>query len=297
MSTMMKQVLPTRALITLDRSGVDLRGTYHKPADRLAETDLRASASGRTGVVFVNGLSAPRSGYGDTAVYWAESFAACGYPSFRIDLPGLGDTCGEIPLELLDFITRGEYASVIVTTVRELVDRFNLAGVVMVGNCAGAVTAVCAASEQNTCKGLIVMDPYFNFAKRITARVPGKLVSWSRKTVAGRVLRHVYDLARDLPRAIQKDKLPPSANRALLDRWKRAASRGMPILVLRSPGKEPGPGQFDYMKHAAALAGRKAKVEIKLLADADHSFAELAGRDAVRSHAEAWLRDFFPQPQ
>src|SRR6202034_2178754 len=56
------------------------------------------------GVLFLNPLSTPRALIGDTAVYWASSFAAQGYPSLRIDLPGLGDSYGELPKDLLTFI-------------------------------------------------------------------------------------------------------------------------------------------------------------------------------------------------
>jgi pimeloyl-ACP methyl ester carboxylesterase len=291
----MKQALQTRALITLDGADVKLRATYHKPSDRRHVTDLRESANGRIGVVFINALSTPRAGLGDSMVYWAEALADCGYPSFRFDLPGLGDTCGDIPMELLTFITKGGYASVFTDKLQELTESFNLSGVVIVGHCAGAVTALYSASEAKACKGLILMDPYFDFAKRVVAQLPSEFVSWSRRSKIGEVLRNSYDIARELPRAIRKDGLPPSANPALLDQWRQVASGGMPILVLRSPGKEPRAGQFDYMKHAVSLAGREARVAIKLLADADHSFANGIGRDAVRRQAEEWLSELFPQ--
>jgi pimeloyl-ACP methyl ester carboxylesterase len=291
---MMRQTLGSRALFTLSGSNVDLHGTYHMPTDSVAKTDFQATASGRIGILFVNALSTPRAGFADSAVHWAESFAACGYPAFRVDLPGLGDTFGAIPMELLTFITKGGYANIAIDKIKELIDRFSLAGIVIVGHCAGAVTALFAASEPKACKGLILMDPYFDFAKRVAAHAP-EIASWSRRSRLGEVLRDTYGLVRELPRAIRKDRLPPSANPALLDQWRRVASGGMPILVLRSPGKQPRTGQFDYMKHAVKLAGRKARVEIKLLGDADHSFANRTGRNAVRMQAEAWLSEYFPR--
>jgi pimeloyl-ACP methyl ester carboxylesterase len=293
---MMRQTLESRALFTLSGSNVDLHGTYHMPTDSVAETDLQATASGRIGILFVNALSTPRAGFADSAVHWAESFAACGYPSFRVDLPGLGDTFGAIPMELLTFITQGGYANIAIEKIKELIDRFSLAGIVIVGHCAGAVTALFAASELNVCKGLILMDPYFDFAKRVAAHAP-EIVSWSRRSRLGEVLRDTYGLARELPRALRKDRLPPSANPALLEHWRHVASRGVPILVFRSPGKQPRKGQFDYMEHAVTLAGRKARIEIRLIADADHSFANRGGRNGVRKHAEAWLNEYFPRTQ
>ena len=109
--TLMDQAIEGRELITLDGDGVFLRGTFHRPRARVPIQSQRWTRN-RIGVVFFNSLSLPRAATGDSAVYWAESFANCGYPSFRFDLPGLGDTAGDIPLELLNFINAGGYASI-----------------------------------------------------------------------------------------------------------------------------------------------------------------------------------------
>jgi pimeloyl-ACP methyl ester carboxylesterase len=102
-----------------------------------------------------------------------------------VDLPGLGDTFGAIPMELLTFITQGGYANIAIEKIKELIDRFSLAGIVIVGHCAGGVTALFAASELKVCKGLILMDPYFDFAKRVAAHAP-EIVSWSRRSRLGK---------------------------------------------------------------------------------------------------------------
>ncbi len=94
----MNQAIEGRELITLDGRGVLLRGTFHRPRGSSSDSEPGASTRNRIGIVFLNSLSLPRAATGDSAVYWAESFADCGYPSFRLDLPGLGDTAGDIPL-------------------------------------------------------------------------------------------------------------------------------------------------------------------------------------------------------
>jgi pimeloyl-ACP methyl ester carboxylesterase len=240
------------------------------------------------GVVILNALASPRSGFGDTAVYWAESFASIGYPCFRVDMPGLGDSRGDLPTELLPFITDGGYASLMELKLKELVQSFGLSGVIVMGHCAGGVTAIHAASENRACDGLILIDPYFNYPRRITRMLP-RIGVLSRKSKAFRVLRHTYDFARELPRALRRDRLPGSANRPLLRKWKRVASSGVPILILGSSGLKAGAGQFDYLDYALKLAGRKSAVTVEFIEEADHSFANLAGRDAARRHAERWL--------
>ena len=86
----MKQSIADRELVALDGDGVLMRGTYHKP---------RAAGGAAIrllpGIMFLNSLLTPRAAFGDTAVRWAESFARRGYPCFRFDLPGQGDSDGK----------------------------------------------------------------------------------------------------------------------------------------------------------------------------------------------------------
>src|ERR1700690_2549332 len=131
---MVNRAIETRELITVDVGGICVRGTYHKSH----EDGSGLGTANRIGVVFLNHGFLPRAAPGDSAVYWADSFASCGYPSFRFDLPGLGDSDGDIPAQMLDFINTGGYAPILSATVKELVERFNLSGVVTMGHCAGA---------------------------------------------------------------------------------------------------------------------------------------------------------------
>jgi pimeloyl-ACP methyl ester carboxylesterase len=161
---MMNNKAEMRELITLDADGIVVRGTYHK-ANGLDEA---TSPSKNPGVIFVNPLSTPRALIGDSAVYWATSFADRGYPAFRFDLPGLGDSFGAVPNDLLSFINEGGYAAVTRSKVKEIVRRFSLPGAVVYGHCAGATSAIYAASECKECKGLIITNPYFNAANLLT---------------------------------------------------------------------------------------------------------------------------------
>ena len=149
-------------------------------------------------MMFLNSLSIPRTATGDSAVYWADSLARGGYPVFRLDLPGLGDSCGEVPNELLDFINEGGFGSIASAKAKELVQRFDLAGVVIVGHCAGAITAIHAAAGCPECKGLILMDPYFHLQKANRPKVRQKLSDWARRSKLGGLFSNIYDLARDV---------------------------------------------------------------------------------------------------
>jgi pimeloyl-ACP methyl ester carboxylesterase len=298
----MTETLGTRELVTLDGLGVCLRGTYHKAYRQAAGSKTVLSERGRVGLLFLNSLSIPRASTGDSAVYWADSFAAVGYPSFRFDLPGLGDTCGVLPKDLLEFINAGGYAAIAAAKVKELVERYGLSGVVIVGHCAGVVTAVCAASSCKECKGLILMDPYFHLTKALRPRVRQLLSDWARRSRWGGGISDLYDRLRVVGQTIRKNPLPRNANFPLLAHWKRVASSGLPILLLKAPGlKSPGikprVGEFDYLEHVLALAGRKGRVVVELIEDTDHSFANCVGRAAVQKRAASWLDHHFPRPE
>ena len=143
----MKRVGGTREIIDVVAGATCLQGTYHHTPE--GSGSAGAHDSDRIGVVFLNSLVIPRSGRGDTAVYWADSFAKLGYPCFRIDLPGLGDSAGDLPPEVLEFVfgvNAGRYGPLVSSAVNTLVHRFGLSGVVVVGHCAGAVSALFAAA-------------------------------------------------------------------------------------------------------------------------------------------------------
>jgi alpha-beta hydrolase superfamily lysophospholipase len=249
--------------------------------------------------LFLNSLALPRAATGDSAVYWADSFARLGYPAFRFDLPGLGDSDGQTSTDLLDFINCGGFAPAAVGIAKELVERGGYSGVVMVGHCAGAVTANYAAAAYKKCKGMILLDPYFHLpvAKRPETRE--KLSDWARRSALGRPMSNLYDRLKHLRLFLRGRALPGNANTKLLSKWKELSAAGLPILVFTAPGikaqgSKPRVGEFDYLEYVSKLAGRKSDLVMKSIEDADHSFANRAGREAVRKEAEGWLASHFP---
>ncbi len=122
---------------------------------------------------------------------------------------------------------------------KELAARSGISGVVIVGHCAGSVTAVFAAAAGDECKGLILMDPYFHLplAKRPEARE--KLSDWVRRSTIGRMLSNLYDRAKVVRLFLRGPTPPSNANVALLGKWKQVAGTGLPILMFKAPGSRP----------------------------------------------------------
>jgi hypothetical protein len=146
------------------------------------------------------------------------------------------------------------------------VERFTLSGIVLVGHCAGTVSALHAGSVCQNVRGLVLLDPYFHLQK---ANPQGELM--------------------------RAQGLPGNANLPLIECWNQVTARGIPILVLTAPSFKKT-GEFDYLGYLQKASGTeyKGRVVVQPIADTPHSFAEGPGKDSVREHIEGWLGEYFP---
>jgi alpha-beta hydrolase superfamily lysophospholipase len=287
--------LDTRELVIFEGKdlGAGVQGTYHRAAQASS-----GKVQDRPAVLFLNSLSLPRAASGDSAVQWADSIAQSGYPTFRIDMPGLGDSAGHTSTDLLDNINAGKLAPVASAVVKEITQRYALPGVIIFGHCAGSVSALYAAAAVKECKGLILLDPYFHLPQAKRPAVREGLSDWARRSKIGRLLSYVYDRVKKLALLMRGTTPPGNANQPLLACWKQVATGGLPILLLRAPGikaqgSKPRVGEFDYIEHILKLAGRKSKVSAEFVEGADHSFANHQGREAAERHIGEWLSSHF----
>lgn len=295
----MNRTIETRELITIPVGDICLRGTYHRRDDKTSASQAGFERTDRIGVLFVNSGFLPRAASGDSPVYWADSFAKSGYPSFRFDLPGLGDSDGDVPTRFLDFVNTGGYAPLLSLIISELITRFSLWGIVIAGHCSGAVTALYTAAASKDCKGLVLIDPYFSIPRekpKIEIDVI-RLVSRSR---FGGYARRVYYFLRHTGLLLRRYRVPKDANLPLLRCWAQVASAGTPILILNSSawktsGLKPRIGQFDYFGYLQKLAGQRSRSVVHFIEDTNHSFANQGGQAAVRQLTEQWLNECFPR--
>lgn len=295
----MTETIETRELIVLGGVDAVIRGTYHKTCADIACAKQGLIDQDRIGLVFLTGMSMTRAANGDSAVYWADAFAMHGYPSIRLDLPGFGDSDGDPPAESLDFINRGGYSSAISAAIDELVGRFHLSGVVIVGHCTGTVSAIFAAAASRECRGLALMDPLFYLPPTKLSKFRRQLHTWVLRCHLDGLLTRLYDRSKEVFLLFRGNAPPENANFPLLRCWKKLASTGLPILILKASGRKTAGtktriGEFDYIPYVVELAGRKSQIAVKVADGAHHSFANRLGRVAVRQYTEQWLSAHFP---
>ena len=303
----MKSSIDTRSMITVEAAGgLHVRGTHH-PAQSPNEKD-------QTGVLFVSAGVTPRAALGDSAVQWADLLAKRGYPSFRFDLPGLGDSDGDLSSKEIDFdilVNEGVFGPIVSSIADQLVERFNLRSMIVIGHCAGAVTALYSAASNTRITGLILLDPYFNvplvsetqnvlvrsqlhIVGKLVPDQPGQSVLRDSAVKVLKLVRKIYYRLTPLRRLVRSKKLPASANLPLVRCWKQLASSGLPMLVLRSPFSTPKLGEFDYVRDLHPLSDSRSRISLKLVEGATHAFAERRAKDQVVNHAESWLSACFP---
>jgi hypothetical protein len=280
----MKEAIETRELIVLDGLDVITRGTYHKTCDDCSGVQPKLIKQGNVGVLFLNSPSPTRAAQGDSAVYWADSFAERGYPSFRLDLPGVGDSEGNSVTELHSSANPGEYAPIASVKIRELVARFNLEGVVIVEQCSTSISTLYAAACCPECRGLVLMDPCFNLS-----HVPESIIP---RHPIDRVSEGCRRLSRNIYGSLTRPH--PFSEPISSENSKDIASTELPILIFKTLSRKSIDGEIDYLRYIIGLAGRKGRIVTSMLDGAKSSFTSLVGRLVVRQRTEQWLTNCFP---
>lgn len=294
-----------RDALTLRIDGLLLHGTSHiEPG------------AGDLGILFLNSGSLPRSSRGDLYAHLADALAERGPKCFRFDLPGLGDSQGEVPqeyVELYRMVQEGDYAGTVAKIIRELRREFGLSGVILAGICGGAQTSVFAAAKDRGAgvAGLILLDmPFFLYRSSAPAGAcePGRPGGGRlRATVAARKTRlrdwvlsrkweplatKFYYALKKLARRSNAGALPPNTNMALLKGLTGLLEQGIPALMITAHPLVAEPQAFDYIGYVAAGAGDR--VRHARIRGTTHSFVENGGAEAVRDAISAWLVERFP---
>jgi pimeloyl-ACP methyl ester carboxylesterase len=305
-----------RELIHVDVKGHRLWGTYHPAASVRPE---------RVGFLFLNPGHVPRSGHGGLSARAADRLAAQGFPCFRVDLPGLGDSDGPLPETtgaLYRFVCDGGFVEVAAALHAELLKRHGLKGLVVGGLCGAATTSLYLADRMpGGVEGLFMFEPEFYLSEQAAASADGEApreeqASWRSRLPLRRVTSKVFSywgwmrmLTREntyarlfryvpLPRQWLLDllmdwgTLPAVANVPLVRAWQRVVERGVPVLVITAEGKLRD--VFFERIHRAAFSDLKvATLERLRLRGTNHIFTTGGAIDACIGHLSRWAGERF----
>ena len=155
--------------------GLHLRGVAHLPA---SDTISTAAGLDGLGVVLLHPGFLPRSAQGDTAVALSDALARLGIMTARIDMPGLGDSEGDLPVDsftFIDMVQEGGYAAAADECVEQIKNELGLQRIVIGGHCGGAITGFYSLALQQDpwVAGLFALDPIFHLVRPANAPVPG----------------------------------------------------------------------------------------------------------------------------
>jgi pimeloyl-ACP methyl ester carboxylesterase len=283
-----------RKCIQFEIDGKWLRGTCHEPPK-----------SGRIGLLFGNSGWLPRSGRGDLYAHLADALAQEGYWAFRFDMPGLGDSDGDVPAdpaELFNMFQMGGHGSFTCGLAAELKKRYGLEKIILGGHCGSATTSVYAALLDNggAVSGLILMEIGFYAVPREALTNPARNIFDRARFVARRlvlnapgrnVLRAIYRRGLRATERLLNMELPVNSNTRLIDAWRRVMGKGLPTLLImaRHPSAKPA---FDFMSYLKV--DRQPGITSVTIEGTTHSLLEGNGAEAVRTSCGAWLRKHFP---
>ncbi len=254
-----------RTSLKIDVEGYRLFGTMH---DKVSSNELEVQKSAsRTGVLILSFGQQNRSWVGDLASSIADRLEEKEYPVFRFDLPGLGDSPGELPVFLEDLgrdVQLGSHDRPLLALCNELVRKFSLQGLIICGNCGGAVAPLYLVNSRLPyLRGLVLVEPelalvpanssaqnepaksmtvvaYYEGIQLLLRRI-ASLASW-RKLMFGKAdyrfwLRLWSDLINYRIRhlkysAAMMHELPKEANHRMMQSWRLARRLQIPTLVM-----------------------------------------------------------------
>jgi hypothetical protein len=322
-----------RECIDISVRSLRLQGTFHIPAGAGSLSEENANRSSRLGVVFFNSGFLPRAPQGDVTVHQADCIASLGYHAFRFDMPGLGDSEGELAenaLTVVRQIQAGEHAPFAAELAAELKARFDLKGIIRAGHCGGAITSIYAAEALRGADihGVMVFEPDFRL------RVPGQseppkwqlvyseLRAWLLKSGGSTLMQFFHSFMKKNVRFARF--LFSKARRRGLQLVRIGKNKKAPSHPV-TPSKPAVPLDANHalIKAWKALLGRNFPVLLVTVPQAasakegddffenllrqpvrflthvkvtgtNHAFVEGEGRREVTEITEQWLREHFP---
>jgi hypothetical protein len=258
--------------------------------------------SGDLAIVIINAGIIHRTGPNRLHVRLARTIAAGGIPSFRFDLPGIGDS-GTLG-------STGSAFEESMTGIRAALDELSRMGVAtrfaLFGLCSGADLAFMTACVDPRVEGIILIDP-----NRIFGTWKSRLLRWGRtaarpvvwfRAMTGRyrLLRRLRDrMIGERAAAEPQDGVPvPSeaeARRRAAEALQGLMDRRVQLLYIVTQHYR---GAYAYKRQfhdAFPEVEMDGKITVEMLFTAHHTFPSEASRALLQRTIGGWLRSAFPR--
>lgn len=314
-----------RKALQLDIAGHRLFGTLHDSPPSLSRS---ATDCDRTGVLLMSFGQQPRSWVGDLGSSIADRLEERGYPTFRFDMPGLGDSPGTIPVHLEELwrdILSGAHEAPLHALCEDLIQRYSLKGLIVGGFCGGAVTALYSVNLRSPrILGLVLLEPEIALVRTsspATASAPPPLAvdsllesldilkarilsprSWSRLFSGKSDFKFWLKLwhgmidfgARKLSNLGRRKKLlPPETNHRMLNAWLLARRQRIPTLVI-SVGSANRSKYYQAYGLQPGVIDAKSALHWIEIPNTTHAMLTGGAKEAVGMHTENWISTNFP---
>jgi pimeloyl-ACP methyl ester carboxylesterase len=298
-----------RTILTWRILGEDLVGTRH------VATPGRAgglSGAPSVGILLLNSGSAARSGNSDLSARIGDRLALRGFPVFRFDLPGLGDSSGPTPADLESFwseVVNGRNDASTVALIERIQLEFAVARVVVGGLCAAALPAVRALERAGAAPaGFILLEAELPPAQRAPTSAASRAQRPPRQARERGSPRSLRARSRSRgsarARAAHASRAPArrastargasaagDANVALITRWQESLSAGVHSLIVVA-AEQPNDRYVARVLECLPARARGAITCVRV-PDTNHLFCAGAGHDAVLGALERWALEHF----
>lgn len=240
-----------------------------------------------TTFVFLNAGIVRRSGPSRSYVMLARNLADAGYPSFRFDLPGLGDS------GLLDESKSiEENHSAGISSALDFVEGQGMpSSVILIGVCRGASEGLRYAPKDPRVRGLVLIDPpellrTVGWHVRRCMLLPIRPVVWW-KALMGKY--SVWDRVLRLREPRRRGAGHGTNSRlAYRDAWRRIAVNQVKCLMMITSGQKE---LYSYRRQLFQLfpgLGLKEHVQPLMMPAVDHTLSTAAARKSVLLAIVEW---------
>lgn len=302
-----------RQILNIEVNHVGLVGTYHRPSPNAMPTPRAL----RPAVLLLNFGQVRRCGPGNLSADMADRLCRQGYPVFRFDMPGLGDTPGDLPAYHETYwrsVESGEQVKWVCGLMAAIKRQFPTPGFILGGLCGGALTGILVAERRrSSVLGLILMEPAVRRTPPLCSEgVPHAassslgLGAWRslQRTLTSLVcrirlkasntkwfgtLRHGYRSTERMVCSLRGKQFPAMMNAPVILCWQRLEASKLPMLVMMAPGTDR-----DFIKQAVFPGERRSRMICIDMDGTNHLFTAGDGKQVAIDVAAGWMSVNYP---